>query len=144
MPHVELSLAELADARPDQTNLERWASAVQLAAEPCLLLDRAGAVVALSPACAELFSIQAKNAVGRRLVDGVLHLLDFNAVSGELPGWDVDKTPPLLAIHTGGLARGLLRVPGEGGTSTVDAISTPIREGDAVVGSLTFFASVRR
>jgi hypothetical protein len=75
----------------------------------------------------------------------VLRLLDFNRVSGELPGWEVDKIPPLLALTTGGLARGLIRVPGiAGGISTVDAISVPLRDGADVVGSLTFFALVTR
>ena len=60
----------------------------------------------------------------------MLRLLDFNTVSGELPGWEVDKIPPLLAITTGGLARGLLRVPGTGRRcQTVDAISVPLRDG---------------
>jgi hypothetical protein len=51
--------------------------------------------------------------------------------------------PPLLAVTSGRLARGLLRVQRPGQLpGTVDAIATPLRDGDTVVGSLTFFAEV--
>ena len=74
----------------------------------------------------------------------MLRLLDFNAVSGELPGWEVDKIPPLLAITSGGLARGLLRVAGAAAATSAPSTRspTPLRDGDEVVGSLTFFAPV--
>lgn len=147
MAHVELSLSELADSGPAGANanvgsLELWASVVGMAAEPCLLLDVDGIVVAASPGCRTLFSI-AEDAVGLRLVDEVLRLLDFNAVSGELRGWEVDMIPPLLAISSGGLARGLVRVScGQGGSSTIDAASAPLRDRGEVVGSITFFVPV--
>ncbi|HEX6870883.1 MAG TPA: PAS domain-containing protein [Micromonosporaceae bacterium] len=154
MPHVDLTLSELSDQHPARPgygraasagSLNRWASVVELAAEPCLLLDVDGTAVSVSPACRDIFGIDPQRAVGRPLVDGVLRLLDFNAVSGELPGWQVDKIPPLLAITSGGLARGLLRIPSPDGTpSTVDAIATPLRDRGMVVGSLTFFALVGR
>jgi hypothetical protein len=149
LAHVELSLSDLhgQDQLPGSLlgSLDLWSYPVGVAQEPCLLVDVDGVVLAASAGCGRLFGINARDAVGRRLVDGVLRLLDFNVVSGELPGWEVDKIPPLLAIRTGGLARGLLRVPGPGcGQSTVDAISVPLREGDTVVGSLTFFALVAR
>lgn len=151
MAHVELSLSDLSDrGHPRERagfegSLELWSFVVGRTQEPCLLVDVSGFVVAASPGCAALFGIDAADAAGRRLVDGVLRLLDFNTVSGELPGWEVDKIPPLLAISTGGLARGLLRVPGADGVpSTVDAISAALREDSEVVGSLTFFARVTR
>lgn len=142
MAHLELSLSEpvLADVGGA---VDRWAAVTARAEEPCLLLDRAGIVVAASPGFGRLFSINAADTVGRAFVD-VLRLLDFNLVSGELPGRDVERIPPLLAI-TGVLARGLLRVAAVGGAAeTVDAISAPVRENGAVVGSLTFFAQVGR
>jgi hypothetical protein len=147
--HVDLSLSDLYEADPPrgrfEGSLELWSFAAQAAGEPCVLVDAAGIVVAVSPGCGPLFGIQTADAMGRPLVDGVLRLLDFNTISGELPGWEVDKIPPLLAITTGGLARGLLRVPGiGGGISTVDAISVPLRDGADVVGSLTFFSLVTR
>ena len=148
MAHVDLSLSDLHETGPDRLvggyvgSLDLWSDAARIAHEPCLLVDVAGVVVAASPGCGELFGIDARDAVGRRLVDGVLRLLDFNVVSGDLPGWEVDKIPPLLAATTGGLARGLLRVRGSGGNAiTVDAISVPLRD-HGVVGSLTFFALV--
>jgi hypothetical protein len=149
LAHVELSLSDLRgqDHLPGGFlgSLDLWSYAVGVANEPCLLVDVAGVVVAASPGCGQLFDMNARDAVGRRLVDGVLSLLDFNMVTGELPGWEVDKIPPLLATKTGGLARGLLRVPGpDGAPSTVDAISVALRDGDGVVGSLTFFALVVR
>ncbi len=161
MPHVELSLSEalvpgdVAGGRPllsrpahaaqSGSTLECWSFAVATADEPCLLMDGSGLVVSASPGCRTLFGIEPRAAVGRHLVGDVLRLLDFTAASGELPDWEIDKVPPVLAYTSGGLARGLLRIAGPGGaTSTVDAISTPMRDGDAVVGSLTFFAAVRR
>jgi len=101
VPHVELSLSEVADlgaTRPG--SLDRWASVVATATEPCLVLDAAGTVIA-------------------------------------------DKIPPLLAIASGGLARGLLRVRDEAGASrTVDAVSSALCDGSSVVGSITYFAPV--
>ena len=149
MAHVELSLSEPSRSTVDYaagfgSTLGRWAFAVGWASEPCLLLDAAGIVISVSPGCLRLFAIDVGDAVGRRLVDGLLRLLDFSAVSGELPDWEVDKIPPLLALNSGGLARGLLRVAIRGATTTLDAVSTPLREGEAVVGSLTFFVPVAR
>jgi hypothetical protein len=150
--HVELSLSELTEAgvtrvgtRGGAGALDRWAPAVGAATEACLLLDSRGVVVAASANGGALFTVPTAEAIGRRLLDGVLRLMDFNPVSGELPGWEVDKIPPLLAMSTGGLARGLLRVVvADGAVSTFDAISAPLRDGAEVVGSLTFFAPVSR
>jgi hypothetical protein len=148
VPHVELSLSGLSDTGETprySSSVDRWARAVSGANEPCLLVDAAGVVVATSTSCGELLAFDPSAAVGRRLVDGVLRLLDFSAVSGELPGWEVDKIPPLLAVTSGGLARGLLRfISGEGVPSTVDAIAAPLRDGPRIVGSVTFFAPVGR
>jgi hypothetical protein len=107
------------------------------------VLDTNGIVVAASPGCAELLAIDPVAAIGQRLVAGVLRLFDFNPISAELAAWEVDKIPPLLAIRSGGLTRGLLRLPGaDGSLNTVDAVSVPLRDNDGVVGSLTFFAPV--
>lgn len=144
MPHVELSLSEVADlgaARPG--SLDRWGSVVASAAEPCLVVDATGTVIAASLGCDGLLGINPAAVRGRRLLDDVLQLLDFNAVSGELPDWEAEKIPPLLAIASGGLARGLLRIRDEHGTPrTVDAVSAPLGDGPSVVGSITYFAPV--
>jgi hypothetical protein len=153
MAHVELSLSGLAEptvaerplsAPEADTALDRWAFVVARAEEPCVVISHNGVVVAASAASADVFSVRPSDAVGRLLVDGVLQLFDFNTVSGELPEWEVDKIPPLLAIRSGVLARGLLRVSTNGVPQTVDAISTPLRDLGRVVGSLTFFAPVGR
>jgi PAS domain-containing protein len=143
---VELSIPDPGfKGRPRfDSSLDLWGHTAQQAQEPCLVLDVNAVVVAASPGCGELFAFTATDAVGRRLID-VLRLLDFNAVAGKLPEWEVDKIPPLLAISTAVLARGLLRVRGADGPAvTVDAISVPLRDGVRVVGSLTFFAPVGR
>jgi hypothetical protein len=150
--HVELSLSELSDSGARSImergigfagSLDLWSFAVASASEACVLLDVDGTVVALSPGSATLFAMDTRAAMGRPFVGGVLRLLDFNPISGELPGWEIDKIPPLLAMSSGGLARGLLRFTvGHGVADTVDAVSTPLRDGREIVGSLTFFAQV--
>lgn len=139
MAHVELSLWP----NVNSGSLELWGFVVSMASEPCVVLDSEGVVVAASPGCRQLLGIEPAESVGLRLADEVLRLLDFNAVSGELRGWEVDVIPPLLAIKSGGLARGLVRISGgAGGSRTVDAVSTPLKQAGEVVGSLTFFNPV--
>lgn len=152
MAHVELSLTDPGlpvpldyDGDGAGMALGRWAAAVAAADDPCLLLDQRGVVVAASGACGRLFAFSSADAAGCHLLDGLLRLLDFTSASGELPDREVEKIPPLLVLSSGSLARGLLRVSSdEGATSTVDTISAPLRDGDRVVGSLTFFAVVSR
>lgn len=150
MAHVDLALSDLTELARQSGglpgSLDLWAYPVTVAIEPSLLVDTAGVVVAASPGCEPLLGIDHRAAVGRALVGGVLHLLDFGAVVADLPPWEADKIPPRLAAKTGGLARGLMRVVGPGGAPrTVDAISVALRDrGTAsVVGSLTFCALVR-
>jgi len=146
---VELSLFDLA-GRPSAESgpngsVDSWAQVVAAAVEPCLVVDRDGRVVAASPGCGELFSIPDVARVrGLHLVGEVLELRDFSGSAGKLPEWEIDKIPPLLAITSAGLARGLLRVKGEHGVSTVDAISVPLGGRAGITGSLTFFAQVNR
>lgn len=151
MAHVDLALSDLTDpgrlAGSFPASLDLWAYPVSVAAEACLLVDAAGVLIAASPGCGPLLGIDAQEAVGRSLVGGVLHLLDFGAVAADLPPWEADKVPPRLAAKTGGLARGLMRVAlPTGSARTVDAISVPLRDNPGaspVVGSLTFCALVR-
>jgi hypothetical protein len=76
------------------------------------------------------------------MVGSVMKLLDFGD-GFELNPAEVDKTPPLLALSSGRLARGLMRVRDAGdATRTLDAISTPLIEQGAITGSLTFFGEV--
>ncbi|WP_433530520.1 PAS domain-containing protein [Micromonospora sp. CA-263727] len=152
MAHVELSLSEVfapAPGTPTEQgydNIGRWSVTVSSADEPCLLIDADTRVVAVSTAGCELLGLGApEDVIGLPLLDGGLRLLDFTAYRGELANPEIDKIPPLLALSSGRLARGLLRIGAatEGASdATVDAISTPVLTDGAVAGSLTFFSEV--
>lgn len=152
MAHVELSLsgAFVPQARtPAEAefvpSVDRWTATVASAAEPCLVIDTSTTILALSVSCSELFGLgKPVEAIGQPL-GGALRLIDFTAGAGELDESDAEKIPPLLAIRSERLARGLLRVvpSPEAPPLTVDAISTPLLDGDRVAGSLTFFSPVR-
>jgi hypothetical protein len=150
--HVELSLSESFVPEPRQpadpvlSSVERWAATVAVAVEPCMVLDKSCNVVAVSASCCELLGLgDPADAVGRFLLDGALRLVDFTAARGELTEAEVEKIPPMLALGSGRLARGLMRVHDgvEGGfDATVDAIATPLMDGTEPAGSLTFFFAV--
>jgi hypothetical protein len=150
--HVELSLsgAFVPQARTPVeaeflSSVERWTSTVMVATEPCLIINTEGAIAAVSPACSELLGLgKPVEAIGQSLT-AVISLIDFTAGGGALEDPEADKIPPLLALRSGQLARGLIRVvPGpDRAPVTVDAISTPLLDGERVLGSLTFFSAVR-
>ena len=152
MAHVELSLSEAFVPQPDTTaeqesdSFTRWSLTVSQAAEPCLLIDMRMVIAAVSTSCCELLGMgDPPDVVDLPLLDGGLRLLDFTAARAELTGQETDKIPPLLALTSGRLARGLLRVqPRAAGQAdaTVDAIATPILVHGVVAGSLTFFSEV--
>jgi hypothetical protein len=163
--HVELSLSESFVPQPRQPDpavpsagdgavpqpatcpadgLEKWAATVATAAEPCLVIDKGAMIIAASASCHRLLGLGPTGAaVGRFLVDGVIRLVDFTAARGQLAETEVDKIPPLLALSSGRLVRGLMRVH-DGGEldATVDAISAPLYEGANVAGTLTFFSAI--
>ena len=165
MAHVELSLTEafvpLARAPDDSegelvdiigpppaadpaagTSFSRWAATVAAATEPCLVIDSDCKIVAASAACCRLFGIGEPELVaGLPLLDADLKLVDFTAAGGELTEPEIEKIPPLLAVTSGRAARGLLRVrcPGNIPAATLDALATPLFDGEVVAGSLTFF-----
>ncbi len=153
MAHVELSLsgALVPQARtPAEAefvgSIDRWMSTVTAAVEPCLIIDTANLIQAVSPSCSELLQLgKPIDAVGQPLLRGTLRLIDFTAGGGELDEPEIEKIPPLLAIRSRRLARGLMRVQSEGAEPplTVDAIATPLFAADQVVASLTFFSPVR-
>lgn len=149
MAHVELSLSNVlaptprTPTEPESDNFEQWSATVSRALEPCLLIDLETRVAAVSASGCELLCLGAPDElVGLPLLDGRLRLLDFTANRGELTEQEVDKIPPLLALTSGRLARGLLRVQGACADATVDAISTPVLADGRVAGSLTFFSEV--
>jgi hypothetical protein len=150
--HVELSLsgAFVPQARtPAEAEfvpgVDRWTATVAAATEPCLIVDTSTTIQAVSVSCAELLGLgKPPEAIGQPL-GAVLRLLDFTAGAAALEDSDAEKIPPLLAIRSESLARGLLRVVPVLGEAplTVDAIATPLRDGERVAGSLTFFSAVR-
>lgn len=153
MAHVELSLsgAFVPQARTPVeaeflSSVERWTSTVMAAAEPCLIINNEGTIAALSPACGELLGLgKPVEAIGQQLLTAI-KLIDFTANASALEELDADKIPPLLAVKSGRLTRGLMRVVPERDASpvTVDAISTPLLDGEErVLGALTFFSAVR-
>lgn len=134
-----------APAAPAHGSLGRWAAVVVAAPEPSLVLDADGVIVAASASCAELIGLDdLADARGRQLRDAVVDLVDFTDSLDKLDRAEADKIPPLLAISSGRLARGLMRVacPDTHLVSTMDAIATPLWEGTKVTGSLTFFARI--
>jgi hypothetical protein len=151
--HVELSLsgAIVPQARTPAeaefvATIERWTSTVATAVEPCLVIDVATTILAVSRSCSELLGLGLPSElVNQPLNGGVLRLIDFTAAGSELDEPEIEKIPPLLAIRSERLARGLMRVQtgGPDGPLTVDAIATPLLDGDQVVASLTFFSAVR-
>ncbi|HWS32237.1 MAG TPA: hypothetical protein VN408_05775 [Actinoplanes sp.] len=151
MAHVELSLsgAFVPQARTPSdaefvTSVERWSMAVAAADEPCLVINVDGAIVAVSPSCSELLGLgKPADALGLGITS--LHLLDFTAGAGRLEEPEAENIPPLMALRSERLARGLIRVlPEEGGTPlTLDAISTPLMAGGRIGGTLTFLSPVR-
>lgn len=153
MAHVELSLsgAFVPQARTPVeaefvSGIGRWTSTVASAVEPCLVIDVTTTILAVSPSCSELLGLGSPaEAVGQPLLGGVLRLIDFTAGGGELAEPEVEKIPPLLAIRSEQLARGLMRVQPEAGGQplTVDAIATPLGMDGQIVASLTFFSAIR-
>lgn len=124
--------------------LENWLHSVSEAEEPCLLLDGDGVVLAGSASCHAMLGLPVHGSalVGRGLLEDVVELVDFSASRTRLRPDEVERIPPLFALSTGALARGLIRIRSGAGTWTLDAISTPLRAGGVVLGSLTFFHRV--
>lgn len=170
MPHVELALIDSRRLRaegsargggsgvPQQRhthpsgpgaaatgNLSRWAAVVMVAPEPSLVLDAETVIVAASRSCAEMIGLGDLDAArGRRLREAGVRLVDFTDPPDTLDNAEADKIPPLLAISSGRLARGLMRVvcPVRAQAHTMDAVATPLWEGGTVAGSLTFFSRI--
>lgn len=117
--------------------LSTWTAAVRGSADACLLLDAAGRVAAVSASARALLALPSA-AEGACLVD-LLAVVDFSAAG--LPAPDAAKAlPPLAALGTASLGRGLLRVRAAGGDlQTYDVVSVPLAGRS---GSLSFLAAV--
>jgi hypothetical protein len=150
MAHIELSLLA-GDAAPDALqpqlqvvgparHLDAWLEAVSGAEEPCLLLDAGGVMLGVSRTCAALLGGgDPADLLGRGLLEDVIDLIDFTAAQDRLGEAQLERLPPLLALASGALARGLLRIRAGDTVRTLDAVSTPLRAQGQLVGSLTFF-----
>lgn len=120
-----------------------WLAAVGAAADPCLVLDGDGRLVAASAAAAALFGRPLAKILGLRLVDDVITLIDFTA-SAQPGDYYVDRIPPLLVLRSGAPARGLLRIRRDDGSRvTLDAVAAPLRTAAGeIAGSVCFLAGV--
>jgi PAS domain-containing protein len=114
-----------------------WHAAVQSSDEACLLLDRDARVVAASVSVGAVLGTTAASAVGAKFVD-LVTAVDFT--SGALPDQELERSmPPLRALATGGLARGLLRLRSSAGLVTYDVVAVPLA---GQSGVLAFFLAV--
>jgi hypothetical protein len=140
-PHQSRAQTRIAD--PAESALERWGATVDGAAEPCLVIDSDVIVVAMSASFEEMLGLAA-SPVNRPLLDGdgVLQLLDFGD-GNALEQIEVARMPPLLALSSRRLARGLVRIRCANGPCTFDAIATPLTDDGKVVGSLAFFSAIQ-
>jgi len=143
---VELSLSTSVapDWRPQlPLELARWVAAVNDSAEPALVIDASAVLIACTPASARLLGLP-HTWMGERLPDA-LHLIDFTAAGSDLLDTERELIPPLLAVASGRLARGSMRVRdgvAQGETRTLDVISTPLHADGVAVGSLTFLCEI--
>ena len=114
-----------------------WLLAVRTAVEACLLLDGDGRICAASTAAAKLLN-GVPDAIGAKFAD-LVSSVDFT--SGAAPDLEPERSmPPLRALATGGLARGLMRVRVSDGTLvTYDVVAVPLERQRAV---LAFFVAV--
>lgn len=114
-----------------------WLPAVRASAEACLLLDGHGRVCAASAGAGRVLGSSAR-AIGMRFCD-LVSPVDFT--SGAAPDLEPERSmPPLRALSTGGLARGLMRLRiADGSLVTYDVVAVPL-EGQR--GVLAFFVAV--
>ncbi len=122
---------------PKDEGLQAWTTRVREADEAVLVLDARGRVTGMSASCAGLLRVDPGQVFGALLVDMVT-LVDFTAAA--LPLTEPERqVPPLRALATGALARGLVRFTRNGRTSTHDVVGVPLARG---AGALAFFTAV--
>jgi hypothetical protein len=115
-----------------------WTRRITEAQETALLLNNRGRVVAISTGAALALNLDAATAVGKPLME-LLTLIDFSATGVPVEDPDV-QLPPLKALRSQSMARGLVRLRLRGGVlATYDCVGVPLAGGD---GALAFFAEV--
>ena len=114
-----------------------WLPAVRASAEACLLLDAEGRVSAASTGAGAVLG-GTTAAIGTKFSD-LVKAVDFT--SGAAPELEPERSmPPLRALATGGLARGLMRLRvADGSLVTYDVVAVPL---DGQRGVLAFFVAV--
>lgn len=150
LQHLELSMASdggyesLPALRVVRRNpLDGWLDAAHHSEDGCLVLDPDGVVAGISDVCLEMLGIGAAGDIlGRGLLDDLVEFVDFSAAEVRPAPGELSKMPPLLALHSGGLARGLIRVRTPGGVSTLDAVAAAVHADGALAGSVTFLSEV--
>ena len=118
--------------------LRSWKRQIREAAEAAFVLDADGRVVAMSRGAGALLSVDTTTCVGTRLLELVV-LVDFTESGVAL--LDAQMTvPPLRALRSGRMSRGLvrLRLP-EGTMPTYDVVGVPLAHG---AGALAFLSEV--
>jgi hypothetical protein len=147
--HFEMSVSDpyapetFEDPLIGRQAVARWAEVADGANEACLVVDVSAYIAAVSAsACTLLGFANPEAAIGQCLYAGVLPLVDFTSAAAAVPDVELNKIPPVQALRSEHLARGLMRVRQGTDVITVDAVSTPLWEAHRVVGSLTFFCLV--
>lgn len=122
-------------------DLGSWTATVRASQDPCLLLDAAGRVAAASAGALGSLLVQdaERDVVGKHVAE-VLALTDFQPLPGDIGG-TLDHLPPLLALASGGLSRGLLRLRGPGDRLlTVDMVAAALHDADGALAGVIAFA----
>lgn len=117
--------------------LDDWAARVRDAAEAMLLIDAAGRLVALSTAAGDLLGLDPAAAAGALLLD-LVEVVDFTAAAVPVPDPDI-QLPPLRAVLTGRLNRGLVRLRSGAAARSYDVVGIPLAES---AGAVAFLAPV--
>ncbi len=127
-------------ARDDvlEGGIAAWAQRVTEAQEACLVLNERGRVVAMSTGCGMSLNLDPTACLGRPLLE-LVTLVDFSQTG--VPVDDPDaQLPPLKALRSGNLARGLVRLRlAPGVLTTYDVVGIPLAGGQGVLG---FFSEV--
>ena len=139
LPLRRLPLQPVPPVRWDATGgIGRWAATVRASEEACLLLDADGRVVALSGLAADLLDLHPDVATGAPLADQ-LSFVDFSLAALPTPEASAD-IPPLRALRSGGLARGLVRRRRiSGALTTYDVVGVALA---GRTGALAFLVEV--
>ena len=116
--------------------LALWTQQVRDAVEPALVLDADGRVTAMSAGAGALLGVDPSTCVGTRLLELIV-LVDFTETGVPLVDAEM-SAPPLRALRSGRMSRGLMRLRLPLGTMpTFDVVGVPLAHGAGALGFLT-------